>query len=152
MVEIRKILFPIDLTENAYKVLPYVLSVSEKYNAMIYLLHVVQDLRRWGKVYIPHASMDKLQGEALEAADKALDRVCDEDLQSCPNFQRKVVSGDPATEILKLIDSEGIDLVIMGTHGRKGLDHTIFGSVAENVMKKSSLPVMVVNPYKSRTL
>ena len=148
MAEIRKILFPIDLTENAYKVLPYVLSLSEQYNAMIYLLHVVQDLRRWGKVYIPHVSMDKLQGEALEAADKALDRVCDQDLQSCPNFQRRVVSGDPATEILKLIDSEGIDLVIMGTHGRKGLNHTIFGSVAENVMKKSSVPVMVVNPYK----
>jgi nucleotide-binding universal stress UspA family protein len=152
MVEIRKILFPIDLTENAYKVLPYVLSVSEKYNAMIYLLHVVEDLHRWGKVYVPHVSMDKLQGEALEAAGKALDRVCDQDLQSCPNFQRRVVSGDPATEILKLIDSEGIDLVIMGTHGRKGLNHTIFGSVAENVMKKSPLPVMVVTPYKSSKL
>ena len=150
MVEIKKILFPIDLTENAYKVLPYVLSVSEKYNAMIYLLHVVQDLRRWGKVYIPNASMYKLQMEASEAADKALDRVCDQDLQSCPNFQRIVVSGDPATEILKLIDSEGIDLVIMGTHGRKGLEHVIFGSVAENVVKKSPAPVLTINPHKVR--
>ena len=40
--------------------------------------------------------------------------------------------------------------VIMGTHGRKGLDHTIFGSVAENVMKKSPVPVLVINPYKMR--
>ena len=53
-------------------------------------------------------------------------------------------------EILKTIDSEGINLVIMGTHGRKGLDHTIFGSVAENVMKKSPVPVLVINPYKMR--
>jgi len=148
MVEIKKILFPCDLTENSSKVLPYVLSVSEKYNSMIYLLHVVQDLLKWGKLYIPHPSMDDFQKEALEGAEKGMDRVCQEQLQSCPNFQRRIVSGDPAVEILKTIDSESIDLVIMGTHGRKGLEHTIFGSVAENVLRKSPVPVLVVNPHK----
>ncbi len=148
MTEIKKILFPCDLTENSSKILPYVLSVSEKYNSMIYLLHVVQDLHRWGKVYIPHPSMDTFQKEALDGAEKALDRVCDQQLESCPNFQRRIVSGDPAMEILKTIETEDIDLVIMGTHGRKGLEHTIFGSVAGNVVKKSPVPVMTVNPYK----
>ena len=147
MIEIKKILFPIDFTENSSKILPYVLSVSEKYNSMIYLLHVVQDLQRWGKAYIPHASLDKFQKEVLEGANKSMERVCEEQLQQCPNFQRKLVSGDPATEILKTIDSEGMDLVIMGTHGRKGLEHTIFGSVAENVVKKSPVPVLTINPY-----
>lgn len=148
MNEIKKILFPIDLTENSSKVLPYVLSVSEKYNSMIYLLHVVQDLQKWGKLYIPHPSMDTFQKEALEGAEKALGRVCEEQLQSCPNFQRKVVSGDPAAEILKTIESEDIDIVIMGTHGSKGLEHVIFGSVADNVVKKSPVPVMTINPYR----
>ena len=148
MVEIKKILFPIDLTENSSKILPYVLSASEKYNSTIYLLHVVHDLLKWGHLYIPHPSLDKFQKEALEGAKKAMDMVCDKELQSCPNFQRKVVSGDPAAEILKTIESEGIDLVIMGTHGRKGLEHTIFGSVAENVVKKSPVPILVINPYK----
>ena len=41
-----------------------------------------------------------------------------------------------------------IDLVIMGTHGRKGMDKIIFGSVAERVVKTSPVPVMVVNPFK----
>ena len=148
MVEIKRILFPCDLTENSSKILPYVLSMSEKYNSMIYLLHVVQDLHKWGKVYIPHTSMDKFQEEALEGAEKALDRVCDEQLQSCPNFQRRIVSGDPAIEILKTIETEDIDLVVMGTHGRKGLEHILMGSVAGNVVKKSPVPVMTVNPYK----
>jgi len=83
----------------------------------------------------------------LKGAEKALDRVCEEQLQSCPNFQRRVLSSDPAQEILKTIDSEGIDLVIMGTHGRKGLEHVFFGSVAENVVKKSPVPVLTINPY-----
>ena len=148
MVEIKKILFPIDLTQNSSKILPYVLSISEKYNSTIYLLHVVYDLLRWGNVHVPHPSLDKFVEEALECAEKAMDKICEEQLHSCPNFQRRLVSGDPAIEILKTIDSEGVDMVIMGTHGRKRLEHTIFGSVAENVVKKSPVPVLVLNPYK----
>jgi nucleotide-binding universal stress UspA family protein len=147
MVEINKILFPIDLTENSSKILPYVLSVSEKYDSSIYLLHVVHDLLKWGHSYVPHTSMDNFLKEAIAGAEKAMDRVCDEQLQSCPNFQRRIVSGDPVAEILKTIESEGIDMVIMGTHGRKGLEHVIFGSVAENVVKKSPVPVLTINPH-----
>ena len=152
MMEMKKILFPCDVTENSSKILPYVLSVSEKYDSTIYLLHVVPDLQKWAKEYIshtsPYASLDMFKKEALEGAEKAIDRVCEEQLQSCPNFQRRVVSGDPATEILKTIETEDMDMVIMGTHGRKGLEHIILGSVAENVVKKSPVPVMTVNPYK----
>jgi nucleotide-binding universal stress UspA family protein len=74
--------------------------------------------------------------------------VCDEQLASCPNFQRLIAYGDPSTEILQAIEKGNIDLVVMGTHGRKGLEHTIFGSVAENVVKRSSAPVLVINPHK----
>jgi len=148
MIEIKKILFPLDLTENSSKILPYVLSISDKYNSLIYLLHVVQDLNKWGKLYVPHPSMDKFQKEAIEGAKKAMDTVCENQLQSCPNFQKRVVSGDTVDEILKVIKSEDIDLLIMGTHGRKGLEHTIFGSVAEKVVRKSPAPVLLINPYK----
>ena len=150
MIEIKKILFPLDLTENSSKILPYVLSISEKYNSIIYLLHVVQDLNKWGKLYVPHPSMDVFQNEAIEGAKKAMDKICENQLQSCPNFQKRVVSGDTVDEILKVIESEDIDLLIMGTHGRKGLEHTIFGSVAEKVVKKSPAPVLIINPYKIR--
>ena len=150
MIKIKKILFPLDLTENSSKILPYVLSISEKYDSIIYLLHVVQDLNRWGKLYVPHPSMDKFQKEAIEVAKKAMDKVCENQLQSCPNFQKRVVSGDTVDEILKVVESEDIDLLIMGTHGRKGLEHTIFGSVANNVLKKSPVPVLVINPYKMK--
>jgi nucleotide-binding universal stress UspA family protein len=146
-MEIKKILFPIDLTENSSKILPYVLSISEKYNSAIYLLHVVHDLLRWGHSYVPHTSMQKFQQEATEGAEKAMQRICDDQLQSCPNFQRRIVSGDPVSEILNAIESENIDLVIMGTHGRKGLEHVLFGSVAENVVKRSPVPVLTINPY-----
>jgi nucleotide-binding universal stress UspA family protein len=46
-----------------------------------------------------------------------------------------------------MIESEGIGLVIMATHGRKGLDHTIMGCFAGKVVKNSPVPVLVINPY-----
>lgn len=95
-----------------------------------------------------HPSMDKLQKEANEAVKKAMDTTCENQLQSCPNFQKRIVSGDAAEEILKVIDSEDIDLLIMGTHGRKELEHVIFGSVAEKVVKRAPVPVLSINPYK----
>ena len=147
MVKADKILFPCDFSRNSSKILPYVLSIAEKYNSQVYILYV-DELHEWGGHFIPHPSIETLQKEALKAAEKAMDKICEEQLQSCPNFQRKIVSGEPATEILKLIESEDIDMVVMGTHGRKGMEHAIFGSVAENVVKKSPVPVLVVNPYK----
>jgi nucleotide-binding universal stress UspA family protein len=58
--------------------------------------------------------------------------------------------GDAGEEIVRTAEKEGIDLIVMGTHGRKGLDRTLFGSVAGFVVKHSSVPVLTVNPYRLR--
>ena len=148
MVKLQKILFPSELREYSLKLLPYVVAMSEKFNSTIYLLHVIEDISKWGGFYLPHISLDVYQNEAMKTAEKFMDKVCRQQMQGCPNFERRILAGDPAAEILKTIDSESIDLVIMGTHGYKGLEHAIFGSVAEKVLKKSPVPVMVINPYK----
>ena len=145
MVKVNKILFPCDFSENVSKVLPYVLSIARKYDSQVYIVYV-NDLQRWGGQFIPQTTVDRLQQDALVAAEEAMEQMCEEEMQSCPSFKRMIVAGDPATEILKLVKSEDIDMVIMGTHGRKGVEHAIFGSVAENVVKKSSVPVLVVHP------
>jgi nucleotide-binding universal stress UspA family protein len=148
MVDFKKILFPCDLTENAARISPYVLSVSEKYGGRIYLLFVVEDLPLFHP--IPYVTMGWDQEKILADADKAVELFCRENLQKCPTFHKLIVSGDPAPAILKTIESKDIDLVVMGSHGRKGLTETIFGSVAENVLKKSPVPVLTVNPYRQR--
>ena len=148
MVKLQKILFPSELREYSLKLLPYVVAMSEKFNSTIYLLHVIEDISKWGGFYLPHISLDVYQNEAMQTAEKFMDNVCRRQMQGYLNFERRILAGDPANEILKTIDSESIDLVIMGTHGYKGLEHAIFGSVAEKVLKKSPVPVMVINPYK----
>jgi nucleotide-binding universal stress UspA family protein len=148
MIEMERILYPCDFSENSRKILPYVLSLSQKYNSTIHLLHVVGDLLKWGGFYVPHPSLTQYQTELLKGVEKKMEEICEDQMQGCKDFKRIIVSGDPAQEILKAIEVNSIDLVIMGTHGYKGLQHTIFGSVAENVVKKSPVPVLVINPYK----
>jgi nucleotide-binding universal stress UspA family protein len=109
---------------------------------------VIDDISKWGGFYLPHISLDLYQKEAIEAAEKFMDKVCEQQMKGCPNIERKICSGDPATEILKTIDSEPVDLVVMGTHGYKGLEQAIFGSVARKVVKNSPVPVLTINPYK----
>ncbi len=94
------------------------------------------------------APLSMYQNAAMEAAEKFMAKFCKEELEACPVFEKRIHCGDPASEILKAIDTEAIDLVIMGTHGRKGLEHVFFGSVAKNVVKKSPVPVLTINPYK----
>ena len=148
MVKIEKILFPSELRDDSLKILPHVITMSQKFNSTIYLLHVIEDISKWGGFYIPHISLDLYQKEAVEAAEKFMDKICRQQMQGCPNFERRILAGDPAIKILKTIETEDIDLVIMGTHGYKGLEHAIFGSVAEKVVKKSPVPVLTINPYK----
>ena len=150
MVEIKRILYPIDFSECSYRVLPYVLTMAEKCGAEVYLLYVARDLRYFGGFHVPNTSISGFVEEVTEAAEKMMDKVCTEDLQPCPKFQRKVVVGDPGEEIVRAVEDEQIDLVIMGTHGRKGLDRTLFGSVAEHVVKNAAAPVLSINPYKIR--
>jgi len=149
MVEIKNILFPYDLTEHGPTIVPYVLSFAEKYNCAVTIFHVIDDNYRWGEIYLA-LSNQGIQNQVLVAAEKAVDDFCEDYFKKVRNINKKIIFGNPSTEILKEIDAEGIDHVIMGTHGRKGLQHAIFGSTAENVVKKSPVPVTIINPHRLR--
>jgi nucleotide-binding universal stress UspA family protein len=96
---------------------------------------------------VPHPSVNKFEQELIEGAEKKLQEFTEEYFEDVP-CKGKVILGDAAQEVLNYVQSETIDLIIMGTHGRKGLEHIIFGSVAEGVVKHSPVPVLTVNPYR----
>ena len=149
MIEIKRILFPIDFSEYANKLLPYALFLAGKHNATIYLLHVAQDLRHYAYVGLgsPQNTVSRLMEELVESAEKLMDKICREHFDGYPDFQRRVVAGDPGEVIVKMVVDEKIDLIVMGTHGRKGLGRTLFGSVAEYVVRNAPVPVFTINPH-----
>ena len=77
-----------------------------------------------------------------KTARKRLDQICEKYLEGCPLYIKHIAVGDPAREILKMVDKENIDLVVMATRGNKG--HFQFGSVAEKVVKNADVPVVTV--------
>ena len=79
---------------------------------------------------------------AEKSANKRLNQICEKYLNSCPLYIKHVAIGDPAQEILKLIEREGVDLVVMASHGSQG--NYRFGSVTEKVLKNSSAPVTTI--------
>jgi len=142
----KRILFPVDLSEVSPKIVPYVKDMEAWFDAEIHLLFVARILQHFTSIYVPHPSVSKFEAEIVKGAEKKLQEFVNEHFRaSSPKAQ--VVLGDPAEEILSYAESEGIDLIIIGTHGRKGLERIIFGSVAEHVVKKSQVPVLTVNPY-----
>ena len=71
-----------------------------------------------------------------------MDQICDKYLKGCPLYSKHIALGDPAKEIMNFIEKEKVDMVVMATHGRKG--HFPFGSVAEKVIRSSSVPVVTI--------
>ena len=143
-MEVNKVLWPTDFSSSAEKALPYVTDLTQKYGAEIHVLYVIEDIAHHESWYgdFDKTHIEKLMKWANKSAKKRLDQVCQKYLDSCPLYIKHIAVGDPAQEILKLIDKEGVDLVVMASHGTKG--NFRFGSVAEKVLKHSPVPVTTI--------
>jgi len=143
-MEIKKILFPTDFLEGSSDALPYAIDLAKRYGAKLYILHVIQDVTQATGWYVPHVSVEELYKDMEESARKELDRIFAEELRGFKNYENLIIRGTPANEILHFCEENNIDLIVMGTHGRKGLDRLIFGSTAEKVVKSARCPVLTV--------
>jgi nucleotide-binding universal stress UspA family protein len=148
MIEFKRILFPVDLSESSDKMIPYVQAVAKKFDSKIYILFAARVFEYFSSMYVPYPSISRFENEVIAGAEKRLYEFVDEHFGEYANTRAVVMAGDASEEIINYIEEHHIDLVIMGTHGRKGMDKILFGSVAERVLKTSPVPVMVVNPYK----
>jgi len=143
-MEIQRILWPTDFSERSAKALPVIISLVEKYQVEIHVMYVVEDLsyyQTWLGGNAPK-QVETIMHKSKETAQEKLGPLCDQFLSECPLTIKHVAMGDPAQEILKAIDKEEIDIVVMATRGAKG--QFAFGSVTEKVVKNSPVPVVSV--------
>jgi nucleotide-binding universal stress UspA family protein len=143
-MEIKKILFTTDFSEGASYALSYAADVAKTYGAKLYLLHVIHDITFSPGMHIPHGSADIMNKELQTSAQKSLEKLRITVCEDFKNIESSVVFGIPYEEILKTATEKGINLIVIGTHGRKGLDRVLFGSTAERVVRNSSCPVLTV--------
>jgi nucleotide-binding universal stress UspA family protein len=146
MITAQRFLVPLDFSEDANQALAYAIDLASKLGARVTLLHVMQS-PPWGGVdmdgTIPHAYsrfIQHLEAEVAHRMQACLEGVTAGGLEG----EMAVVHGIPFQEILDTAKKQQVDLIIMGTHGRTGLQHVLLGSVAEKVVRLAPCPVLVV--------
>ena len=134
------VLVPIDGSASAHAALSEAIELAKQTDAAVHLVHVVDTGLVTGDVD------GGLVLEALEeAGEQALDIASDRVAQSAvTTVEASVVSGSPSTAICAYADERDVDAIVMGTHGRTGVERVLLGSVAEGVIRRSELPVFAI--------
>ena len=147
----KRVLFCTDFSENADYAFEFAFGIAKRDNGLLYILHVIP--------YNPNQTYveNGIDGETLVK----IQRGIEEDLVN--NYKERYIkkiegeiefetvtkSGREDNEILKFAKKENVDIIVLGTHGRTGIDHVFFGSVAEKVLRHSPFPVFII-PCKKK--
>jgi nucleotide-binding universal stress UspA family protein len=153
----KTILFCTDFSESAHWAFTYALNLSKVHGSRLLILHVTPEPVHPEQlsIYLAPEKVDDLrisqkQGLERELNTHYLKRM---DLEGFHKYQVLIKEGEAFYEIIQVARQEAADLIVMGTHGRTGLDHVFFGSTAERVVRKASCPVMTVRlPGKRFTM
>ena len=133
MKTFKTIIFATDFSESSDHAFEYAYSMADSFGARLVVLHVINEPVDLRGFYVPHISFDKLEEEIEQKF-----------LSKYKNYETVVSPGIPYDEIIKCASAKKADLIVLGTHGRTGLDHVLFGSTAEKVVRKSPIPVMTI--------
>jgi nucleotide-binding universal stress UspA family protein len=148
MVQLKKIVCAIDFSEASPMVAEYANMLAKAHGAEIIVLYVAPSLSQYVGFHVPPSSIESFVGEIVTGADRTMDSFLRDNFPDLKTTGR-VLTGYAAEEILHLAEEEGADLIIMGTHGRKGIDRILFGSVAEKVVKGAKCPVLTIRPAET---
>ncbi len=145
MLKLQRILCPTDFSEFSQKAVRYGCELAAQFSAELHLLHVLQDYEAIspapGEIFAPFA--DWLP-ELRQQSQVKLAEMPGPEWESKLKVQRTTCVGAPIDEIAKYVKEHHIDLIVQGTHGRRGVKHLLMGSVAENIVRYAPCPVLTV--------
>jgi len=148
MARYSKILVPVDLSEMSREVFRQAHDLGRKFDSQMHLLHIVES---WtSAIPVPTAAAyAEMLAEQQSRASRELERLLGD--EPCPTSTiHEVRVGHAAEEILRYAEQAGIDLIVMGTHGRSGLNRWLLGSVAQKVVQCAPCPVLIVRPQEPK--
>ena len=147
MIQVKKVIIPVDFTSTMDKVVDYATSIADQLKSEIIFFHVINDFKGYDMMLV-HPSFEPIRKDMEEATkERMADLIKDHKDRDQP-VSGKVVFGEAGEEIVNFARDEKADMVIIGTHGTKGLERILMGSTAEYVVKKAPCPILSFNPYK----
>ena len=146
MNDIRQVLIPVDFQRHSDALADFAIGVANKLGARTTLVHVVENIGAYTD-YNPGA-MDQVSEGLRGHGEKKMADFLEGLKAKCPGCEGVVLLGDAADSIVALAEERKADLIIIGTHGAKGIEKVLLGSVAERVLKRAGCPTLVYNPYR----
>lgn len=138
----KTILIPVDFSNAEKMALKCATSLAKEHGGQLLIVHVQEMPRAYGgEMYygIPEPSVEELWSmlRDVELPDPSI------------AVEYRLLSGDPAREIVRLANEEKVDLIVVGSHGRTGLARALLGSIAEAIIRKANCPVLVCKPPRA---
>ena len=144
MKPFEKILTAIDFSESSDYAFEYALTLARQFQAELTVMHVINEPVDLRGFYVPHISFEQLEKEIEDGAEKMMVKFCQTKMGDFTGYSTQVVAGIPYEEVLRKAEEIGASLIVLGTHGRTGIDHLIFGSTAERVVRSATCPVLTI--------
>lgn len=144
MIKLRKVLVPTDFSDSARHAFTYGVSFAREYKAELVLLHVVENLTVGYASDLFPVPMAEVFQEISGYARAELAKLAEEAKQKGISVSDVVAQGKPSAEIIRYAAENGVDMIVLGTHGKGMLDQALFGSTTERVVRRSPCPVLTV--------
>ena len=142
----KKILFFGDFSKNSRWAFTYALNLAKTFHAKLLILHVAR-----GPVYpeqllffLPSEKLEEQQAFKMEEIKRELNTYYLQKMEGFKEYEILLRGGVAFYEIIQTTKKESVDLIVMGTYGKKGIEQFLFGSTAEKVLKESPCPVLIV--------
>ena len=145
MPDIRRILCPTDFSEFSDVAFRYAISLAQHYHAKLLVQHVIELWRHPEIDFAPAHYYEEFRGRLLRNSEEELQKFAKIQADDETQLERVVRQGIAADSILALAEEQKVNLIVMGTHGRRGFDRVMVGSVTERVLRKASCPVLAVH-------
>jgi len=145
LADIRRILCPTDFSEFSDMAFRYALSIAQHYRGKLFVQHVVESWQHPEAAFVPGHYYLEFQSRLLHKGEDELQRFVKHHGSNGIQPEPVVEQGIAADSILALAEAQKVDLIVMGTHGRRGFDRLMVGSVTERVLRKAACPVLAVH-------
>ena len=142
----KKVLFCTDFSENADYAFEFAYGIAKRDEGLLYILHVIPDNphQTFAENFLTKGDLEKIQKSIEEYLDDNYAERYTKKIGNEITYELVTRSGREDNEILKFAEQEHVDIIVMGTHGRTGIEHVVFGSVAEKVLRHSPFPVFII--------
>jgi len=149
--EYKKVLFCTDFSENADYAFEFAYGIAKRDKGLLYILHIIpyNSNQAYAESFITTEDLRKIQMAVEEDTANNYKERYEKKIENEVSYEFVTKSGREDDEILTFAKQENVDIIVMGTHGRTGIEHVFFGSVAEKVLRHSPFPVFVI-PCKKK--